>query len=234
MTTESKKGLGERGQRIGKDVSLTSNPRPSVPGFFIVFEGPEGAGKSTQIRHLVACLREVGYAPVMTKEPGGTPAAEAVRKVILNPDLTIGPLSEFLLYSASRAQHVEEVIRPALETGKLLISDRFYGASVAYQGYGRGLELDFIQTLTERATGGLKPDLTLLLDVDPREGLARVAARGNADRLERSDLSFHERVREGFLAQAEADSIWVIMDAGQREEALAADIWRAVQGRMGL
>ena len=147
-------------------------------GFFIVFEGPEGAGKTTQIARLAAQLRAHGVEPVLTREPGGTRAADAIRQVILEPTLTIGPLTEFLLYSASRAQHVEEVIRPALECGKLVISDRFFGASVAYQGYGRGLELDFVYSLTERVTGGLQPDLVLLLDLDPEVGLKRVAARG--------------------------------------------------------
>ena len=149
-----------------------------TPGFFIAFEGPEGAGKTTQIRYLEEKLTDCGTKSLITREPGGTPAADAIRRVVLEPTFTIGPLAEFLLYSASRAQHVDEVIKPALHRGELVISDRFAGASVAYQGYGRGLELPFIKSLTERVTGGLRPDLTLLLDLEPEAGLARVAGRG--------------------------------------------------------
>ena len=198
-------------------------------GFFIVFEGPEGAGKTTQIARLAANLRAQGLAPVLTREPGGTRAADAIRQVILEPTLTINPLTEFLLYSASRAQHVEEVIRPALERGKLVISDRFFGASVAYQGYGRGLELDFVYSLTERVTGGLQPDLVLLLDLDPEVGLKRIAARGFKDRLELADLAFHRRVRAGFLKQAEENPRWTVFDAAQGEDALARDVWATVE-----
>jgi dTMP kinase len=222
-------------------------------GLFIVFEGPEGAGKSTQIRHLFNTLEEVnkrkegrsvsgtqrtfysGYDDIVqTREPGGTPAADAIRKVILDPRLIISPLTEFLLYSASRAQHVEEVIKPALEQNKIVICDRFFGASVAYQGYGRGLELDFIHDLTKRVTQGITPDLVLLLDIDPQVGLERIAQRGQKDRLELADLSFHQKVREGFLAQARANTNWVIINAQQDEAKVAAEIWQAVQEHLGV
>ncbi|CAN5860356.1 dTMP kinase [soil metagenome] len=198
-------------------------------GTFIVFEGPEGAGKTTQIARLAAQFRARGLEPVLTREPGGTGAADAIRRVILDPGLTVNPLTEFLLYSASRAQHVDEVIRPALEQAKFVVSDRFFGASVAYQGYGRGLELGFIYSLTEHVTGGLQPDLVLLLDLDPEVGLERIAARGQKDRLELADLAFHRRVRAGFLKQAEEDSSWVVFDAAQGEEALAHEIWTTVE-----
>jgi dTMP kinase len=223
-------------------------------GLFIVFEGPEGAGKSTQIRQLFNDLEEVnkprkegrsvsgtqrtfysGYDDIVqTREPGGTPAADAIRKVILDPRLIISPLTEFLLYSASRAQHVEEVIKPALEQNKIVICDRFFGASVAYQGYGRGLELDFIHDLTKRVTQGITPDLVLLLDIDPQVGLERIAQRGQKDRLELADLSFHQKVREGFLAQARANTNWVIINAQQDEAKVAAEIWQAVQEHLGV
>lgn len=199
---------------------------------FIVFEGPEGAGKSTQIARLKEKLHAQHISPILTREPGGTPAADKMREVILDPSLTIGPLSEFLLYSASRAQHVEDVIKPALEANKVLISDRFYGASVAYQGYGRGLELDFIHSLNERVTAGIKPDLVLLLDIDPEAGLKRVAARGQKDRLELADLDFHKRVRGGFLAQAKEDSSWHILDATRSPDALANDIWNIISAKL--
>ena len=205
-----------------------------TPGFFIAFEGPEGAGKTTQIRYLEEKLRGCGMEPLITREPGGTPAADAVRRVVLEPAFTIGPLAEFLLYSASRAQHVDEVVKPALERGDIVVSDRFAGASVAYQGYGRGLELPFIKSLTERVTGGLRPDLTLLLDLEPEVGLARVAGRGQKDRLERADLSFHRRVRQGFLEQARADESWVVLDASLDEAALAERVWAVVGERLGL
>ena len=197
-------------------------------GFLIAFEGPEGSGKSTQIRRLTRRLEEVGRDFVVTKEPGGTPAGDAVREVLLNPDFRIDPLPEFLLYSASRAQHVGEVIQPALNAGKLVVSDRFAGASVAYQGYGRGLDLSFIRTLSERVTNNIRPNLTLLLDIEPGRGLERVAKRGQKDRLERADLSFHQEVRKGFLEQAKEDGSWVVLNAEQSEEVLAEEVWNAV------
>lgn len=199
---------------------------------FIVFEGPEGAGKTTQIARLKKRLENSGVPPVVTREPGGTPAADAIRSVILDPSLIINPLSEFLLYSASRAQHVAEVIKPALEAGKPVISDRFSGASVAYQGYGRGLELDFIHELSERVTLGLKPDLVVLLDLDPQKGLERVASRGQKDRLELADLAFHKRVRQGFLEQAQQTETWVVLDAEQDAEMLAEQVWETLTKRL--
>ena len=205
-----------------EEKSSIFKPQSSI---FIVFEGPEGAGKTTQIARLKARLEHLGISPIVTREPGGTPAADAIRTVILDPNLLINPLSEFLLYSASRAQHVEEVIKPALDAGKTVISDRFFGASVAYQGYGRGLELDFIHNLTERVTLGIQPDLVILLDLDPKKGLERVAARGQKDRLELADLSFHRRVREGFLQQAQENENWTVLDAEQSPEKLVNIIW---------
>lgn len=200
-----------------------------MTGTFIVFEGPEGAGKSTQVQRLAAALRAAGRNPLVTREPGGTPAGDAIRNVLLDPDLEIGPLAEFLLLSASRAQHVEQVIAPALQAGRVVISDRFAGASSAYQGYGRGLDPDFIAELTSRVTGGLRPDLTLLLDLDPERGLARVASRGSTDRLERADLAFHRRVRAGFLELAR-HSDWVVLDAELPEDELAEQVrWAAAR-----
>jgi dTMP kinase len=223
---------GARGE--GRGASENTHPSSLIPHHFIVFEGPEGAGKSTQIKHLVNALREQGLDIVQTREPGGTPAADAIRKVILDPDLTISPLTEFLLYSASRAQHVEEVIKPALEQNKVVVCDRFFGASVAYQGYGRGLELDFIYDLTKRVTQGITPDLVLLLDIDPQVGLERIAQRGQKDRLELADISFHRKVREGFLAQAKENKSWVIINAQQDEAKVAEVIWQTVQARLGV
>jgi dTMP kinase len=200
----------------------------------IVFEGPEGAGKSTQVAHLAERLRAAGVALTVTREPGGTPTGDAIRTLLLHADVAIDPLVEFLLYSASRAQHVLEVIRPALDRGDVVLSDRYAGASVAYQGYGRGLDLSFVDDLNRRATGGLHPDLTVLLDVDPAEGLRRVAGRGAEDRLEREALDFHQRVREGFLAQAEADPSWLVLDAAGAPDAVADAVWAAATERCNL
>jgi dTMP kinase len=203
-----------------------------VPGLFVAFEGPEGAGKSTQLRLLAERFQKEGSAPLLTKEPGGTPVGERLRDIVLDPALSMVPLSEFLLYTASRAQLVAEVLRPALEAGRLVLCDRFTGASVAYQGYGRGLPLEVIHDVTQRATGGLKPELTLYFDLDPEVGLARVAQRGHKDRLEQADLSFHERVREGFLKQAEADSTWMTLDATASAAVLSEAVWQAVRSRL--
>lgn len=203
-----------------------------MPGLFIAFEGPEGAGKSTQLRLLNDRLRADGMKPLLTKEPGGTPVGERLRDLVLDPALSMVPLTEFLLYTASRAQLVAEVLRPALAAGRLVLCDRFTGASVAYQGYGRGLPLEVIHDFTRQATGGLKPDLTLLFDLEPEVGLARVARRGQKDRLEQADLSFHQRVREGFLKQAGADPTWVTLDAAAPAAALSEEVWQAVRSHL--
>lgn len=200
---------------------------PTARGHFIVIEGPEGAGKSTQLTLLKARLQRLGREPLLTREPGGTRAGEAMRRVLLDPDLDIAPLSEFLLYSAARAQHVLEVISPALAKGQNVISDRFTGASVAYQGHGRGLDLQLIQELNDRATSGLKPDRTLLLDFDARRGLERAAARAAYDRLEAAGLEFHERTRHGFLEQARNDPTWVVINADADADSVAEAVWRA-------
>lgn len=203
-------------------------------GCLIVFEGPEGAGKSTQIAHLAERLAAAGVPTTATREPGGTPTGDAIRDILLHADLSIDPLVEFLLYSASRAQHVRERIRPALGRGEVVVSDRFSAASVAYQGYGRGLDLTFIEALNRRATDGLSPDLTVLLDLDPAEGLRRVAGRGTEDRLERAGLDFHRRVRDGFLAQAHDEASWLVLDATEDPERTADRVWAAVKERCGL
>lgn len=204
-------------------------PTATARGRFLVFEGPEGAGKSTQILRLKQRLEASGRRPLLTREPGGTPAGEAMRSVLLDPSLQIAPLAEFLLYSAARAQHVQEVIAPALARGQDVISDRFTGASVAYQGYGRGLDLGLIRQLNATATGGLKPDRTLLLDLEPSRGLERVAARAAQDRLEAAGLDFHLRTRDGFLEQARSDDTWVVIDADADEDTVAAAVWRALE-----
>ncbi len=203
---------------------LADRPR----GLFVVFEGPEGAGKSTQVSRLAERLVALGREVVLTREPGGTRAGDALRQVLLDPAQVIHPLTEFLIFSASRAQHVAEVVRPALDAGRDVVSDRFTGASVAYQGHGRGLDLGLIADLNERVTGGLTPHVTVLLDVEPGTGLERVAARGERDRLEAADLAFHERVRRGYLALAAADPSWLVVDAAAGVDEVAEAVWRGV------
>jgi dTMP kinase len=204
-------------------------PSLARSGVFIVLEGPEGAGKSTQVRLLAARLAALDRDCVLTREPGGTQAGDAIRGVLLDPGQRIAPLAEFLLYSASRAQLVDEVIAPALNAGTDVISDRFAGASVAYQGYGRGLDLDLIDSVNAKVTRALTPDLTVLLDIDPAAGLDRAAARSGHDRLEAEGLAFHERVRAGYLAQATTRPRWLLVDGTADAAAVAELVWEAVE-----
>jgi dTMP kinase len=206
-----------------------------VIGHLFVFEGPEGAGKSTQVARLAARLRAAGFDPLVTREPGGTPAGDRVRSLLLDPDLRVDTITEFLLYAAARAQHVTELIGPAMADGRVVISDRFTAASVAYQGHGRGLDVAWIRDVNARVTAGLTPDLVVLLDIDPAVGLARAATRGRPDRLEAAALDFHLRVRDGFVQQARADpERWCVVDATETPATVEARIWRAVAPRLGL
>lgn len=174
-------------------------------GLFISFEGGEGAGKSSQIRRLAAHLGDMGLEVLATIEPGGTPAGELIRDILLDPvHVGLDPLAELFLYEASRAHHTSAVIRPALERGAIVLTDRYADSSYAYQGYGRQLDLSMVRTMNDVATRGLKPDLTFFLDVDPAEGVA-AATPGGADRLELEGLDFHERVRLGFAEIAASD-----------------------------
>jgi dTMP kinase len=178
---------------------------------FITFEGPEGSGKSTQIQKVAQWVREQGRTCVVTKEPGGTPIADRIRAIVLD-SATVGldAYAEVLLYSASRRQHVVEVIKPALQRGELVLCDRYIDATIAYQGYGRLIDLGRLETLNAWATENIKPDLTLLFDIDEQTGLDRAHARNAAmaideGRFEAEDLRFHRRVREGYLAIAAAE-----------------------------
>lgn len=201
-------------------------------GLLISFEGPEGGGKSTQLARLAARLRTEGADFIACKEPGGTRIGDEVRGILLDPthaDMTAE--CEFFLYSASRAQLCRTVILPALQAGKLVLCDRFFHSTLAYQGHGRGLSQDFLQTVTREATAGLSPDLTVFLDVSPEEGLARARQRGGLDRLEQADLSFHERLRAGFLQLSTAEeerSRWLRLDGLQSQETLSETIWQRV------
>ena len=168
--------------------------------FFITFEGGEGAGKTTQIKYLAECL-----APkvVVTREPGGTAVADQIRATLLDPKNKISPELELLLYEAARRDHVENIIRPALKAGKIVLCDRFTDATIAYQGFARGLSLKLIDNLNTIATGGLKPDLTFLFDLSPKIGLNRATKRNpTKDRIESEKIAFHEKVRKGYLTLA--------------------------------
>ena len=201
---------------------------PNAPGLFLVFEGGEGAGKSTQSSALADYLVARGHAVRRTREPGGTPAAEAVRAILLDPaNEGLDDRAEALLFAAARGDHAARVIRPALERGEIVISDRFMDSSVAYQGAGRDLGLDTVADLSLWATGGLRPDLTILLDVDPEIGLARVVG---PDRLESEPLAWHRRVREAFLDIAARDPRrYLVLDASRPAEDLAVEITVVVE-----
>lgn len=188
----------------------------SKRGLFITFEGPEGSGKTGQMRELAAFLRQEGHPVRETREPGGTPIGDQIRTTILDPKNTeMVDRTEALLLQASRAQLVDEVIRPHLEAGEVVLCDRFADSTLAYQGYGHQNDLETLRGIIHYATAGLKPDLTLLLDVDPEIGLKRRSEAGDLNRLDALDLAFHTRVREGYhrLAAAEPDR-WVLIDAG--------------------
>lgn len=204
-----------------------------MKGVFITFEGPDGAGKTTQLNLLANYLQQGGYKVLSTREPGGTPLAEGIRGLLLSPwGEEIYGLTEVFLYAASRVQHVREKILPALAEGKVVLCDRFTDSTLAYQGYGRGIELELLYRLNDLATGGLKPAVTLLLDLPPEEGLRR-AKKGKEgivrDRLEQEALAFHHRVRQGFLdlARQEPERIKVI-DARQPVEKVFAEVLAAV------
>jgi len=202
---------------------------------FITLEGPDGSGKTTQARLLAEWLREQGHEVVLTREPGGTDIGDQIRAVLHDPrNTTMDARTEILLYSASRAQHVAQRIRPALAAGKIVISDRYADSTLAYQGYGRGLDLEALRTITGFATGGLTPDLTLCLDIAPREGLQRRRLGGGEwNRLDREALEFHQRVRAGYLELAELEpERWVVIDGARSVEEVQAEIRALVKARL--
>lgn len=205
---------------------------------FITFEGPDGSGKTTQITRTTAALRERGHSVLLTREPGGTSIGDQVRHILHDmKNAGMHPRAELLLYSASRAQLVEEVIRPHLNQGGVVISDRFFDSTYAYQGYGHGLDLDALRQITRFATGGLRPDLTLYLDITPEDGLQRrlsaLQQGGEWNRLDAMALAFHERVRQGYHRLiAEEPDRWVKIDAARSVEAVQADILAALLPRL--
>ena len=206
---------------------------------FITFEGPEGSGKTTQIELLSEYLEEKGYPVLATREPGGTSIGDQIRVILLNPHNTdMLPASEALLFSAARAQIVNQVIRPHLARGGIVLCDRYADSTLAYQGYGHGLELGTLHAITALATGGLKPDLTIYLDIDVEEGLRRKLAAHEAsqeewNRLDRQEMAFHRRVREGYLQMAAREpDRWLVIDATQPVEAIQVSIRAGVEAKL--
>ncbi len=206
-----------------------------MKGLFVTLEGPEGAGKSTNREYLAERLRACGVDVVLTREPGGTPLAERIRELLLTPaDEPMAVDTELLLVFAARAQHLAQVVRPALERGAVVLCDRFTDATYAYQGGGRGLSIERIAQLEAFVQGELRPDLTLIFDLPVEVGLARAAARGRLDRFEQEGLRFFESVRRAYLDRAKAaPSRYRIIDAGQPLNVVQQDVQALIPDLMG-
>lgn len=198
---------------------------------FITFEGCEGCGKSTQARSLHRKLTKLSEGAVLLHEPGGTELGNRIRYLLKwAKNMSISPMSELLLFNASRANLMDVVVRPALKQGETVICDRFTDSTLAYQGYGRGLDLGLVRTACGIATQGLKPDLTILLDIPVEEGLRRKALQAGLDRFEQTDSSFHRRVREGYLRMArEEPSRWLVVDGTKSKVEIRNIIWQKVK-----
>ncbi len=213
---------------------MSKKPPPPAPrplphrGLFITLEGPEGSGKSTQVRALAASLRRHGRQVVTLREPGDTPLGERVRRLLLSPSTgAISPRADAFLYMTARAQLVEAVIKPALSRGAVVICDRFLDATLAYQGYGSGLDVEALRCIGDFATQGIHPGVTILLDLPPADGLRRI--RGGKDRIERRAAAFHQRVRRGYLALARREPRrFRIVDARRSRNLIAQEIHAAV------
>lgn len=210
--------------------SRTKKPR-SLRGAFITFEGTEGSGKSTQCRRLARALRAQGYHVLQTREPGGTPLAETIRTLFLTSSKAkikmepITPVCESMLIFAARSQHMTHIIQPALDKGMIVICDRFFDSTLAYQGYARGVKKTFLYDAQQFVTNGLQPHLTFFLDLPIRDGLARRQQSNKQDRLDQESLGFHQRVRRGFLALAKQDPKRIQkVDARQSPQTLASHI----------
>jgi dTMP kinase len=197
---------------------------------FITLEGPEGSGKTSHILHLVEFLREKGHIVFPTREPGGTSISEQIRDILHDmKNAEMHPRTETLLYQAARAQIVEQVIQPRLVDGEIVISDRYYDSTIAYQGYGHQQNLDDIRALVKYATGGLTPDLTILLDLDVEVGLKRKKKDNEWNRLDAYTVEFHRRVRTGYLEMVKAEpNRWVVVNAEQAWESVQAELRRVI------
>jgi dTMP kinase len=208
-------------------------------GRFITFEGGEGSGKSTQIRHLAATLGKLNLAVRQTREPGGSPMGERIRGLLLDPAAKLDAMTQIFLFCAARHDHVVELIEPALKRGEWVLCDRFADSTRAYQGAAGEIPSDLVRRLEKAAIGDTIPDLTIILDIAPEKGLARANRRrgknDRADAFEAADIAFHERVRQGYLAQARAEpERCVVVDADRGEDTVAAEVWRLCAGRFAL
>ena len=204
---------------------------------FITFEGPDGSGKTTQIHRLIPVLQEKGLDIVQTREPGGTEIGDQIRSVIMNmKNKSMHPRAEILLFCASRAQLVEELIRPSLREGKFVLCDRYADSTMAYQGYGHGLDRETLSQLLNFATGGLKPDLTLLFDISAEAGLRRrLSNHEEWNRMDDYALQFHERVRSGYLAMAAAEpERWAVINADRTPEEIHEEVVSVITARAAL
>lgn len=201
---------------------------------FITLEGPEGSGKTSHIPYLVEYLREKGYTVFPTREPGGTSIGEQIREVIHDlKNVEMHPRTETLLYQAARAQIVEQVIKPRLDDGEIVISDRYYDSTIAYQGYGHQQDLEQIRALVKYATGGLVPDLTVLLDVDVEEGLRRKKKDNEWNRLDAYTVEFHRRVHAGYLEMVKAEpDRWIVVDANRKWDEVQEELRKAIVSRL--
>ena len=202
---------------------------------FITLEGPEGSGKTSHIPYLVEYLREKGYVVFPTREPGGTSISEQIRDILHDlKNAEMHPRTETLLYQAARAQIVEQVIKPRLDVGEIVISDRYYDSTIAYQGYGHQQNLEQVRALVKYATGGLVPDLTVLLDLDVEVGLQR-KKKNNAEwnRMDDHEVQFYQRVRAGYLEMVKQEpNRWVIVDSGQKWELVQDELRKVIEGRI--
>ena len=202
---------------------------------FITLEGPEGSGKTSHIPPLVEYLREKGHVVFPTREPGGTSIGEQIRDVIHDlKNVEMHPRTETLLYQAARAQIVEQVIKPRLAAGEIVLSDRYYDSTIAYQGYGHQQDLDQVRALVKYATGGLIPDLTILLDVDVEEGLQRKKKNNEEwNRMDDHAIQFYQRVRAGYLVMVKKEpKRWVVVDSGRRWESVQDELRKVIEGRI--
>lgn len=209
-----------------------------MPALFVTFEGPEGCGKTTQVRLLAERLRARGYDVLTTREPGGTRIGDQIRAILLNPAHTeMVPAAEILLFSAARAQIVHEVILPHLQRGGIVLCDRFADSTLAYQGYGHGLNSDVLRVITAFATAGLTPDVTFYLDIPVEEGLRRKAQAGQAEwnRMEQRELAYHQRVQDGYRQLiATEPTRWVVIDAGKSIEDIHMQVMQEVERRLAV
>lgn len=213
---------------FSRDVEDMKCSREERRGFFVSFEGVEGSGKSTQCEALAARLTAAGKTSLHVREPGGTAIGEQIRDILSN-GAGITPYAELFLFSASRALLIDTTIGPALANGVCVVCDRYIDSTIAYQGYGRGIQREIIDSVNQTAVRGISPDLTILLDISPTTALRRKNAQ-NLDRFEREDQGFHNRVREGYLELAEqAERPWIVIDGSTRTEDIATSVWDVVK-----